>query len=110
TRALLFPAVSFTHCPAHTAHFRGTLSVRPDVMAMYLEDLLRAVCGLGFRRIFMLNGHDGNIGPARGAISRVAHERPEAALLFASWWEALPRDEMVRMGLFKQPNGGHGHG
>ena len=25
TRGLLFPAITFTHCPAHTANFRGCL-------------------------------------------------------------------------------------
>jgi hypothetical protein len=28
TNGLLFPVVKFTQCPAHTAHFQGTLSVR----------------------------------------------------------------------------------
>ena len=110
TRALLFPTVCFTHCPAHTAHFQGTLSVRPDVMTLYMEDILSSVRDVGFRRIFVLNGHDGNVGPARGAISKLAHDQPTTAALFASWWEALPREEMSRMGLFKQSNGGHGHG
>jgi len=61
TQALLFPTVTFTHCPAHTAHFPGTLSMRPEVMTMYFEDILRAVRNAGFNRIFVLNGHDGNV-------------------------------------------------
>ncbi|HEV2175823.1 MAG TPA: creatininase family protein [Terriglobia bacterium] len=110
TGAMLFPTVTFTHCPAHTAHFPGTLSVSPEVMTMYYAEILRAILGAGFGRIFMLNGHDGNIGPARGAISQVTAQRPGSAILFASWWEALPRDEMVKLNLFHQSNGGHGHG
>jgi len=110
TGALLFPVVNFTHCPTHTAHFQGTLSIRPEVMTLYYEEILRAILGAGFGRIFMLNGHDGNVDPARGAISKVASEDPEAAILFASWWEALPREEMVKLNLFHQSNGGHGHG
>jgi hypothetical protein len=97
THSLLFPTVILTHCPAHTAHFQGTLSMRPEVMTMYFEDLLRAVRNAGFTRIFVLNGHDGNIGPARGAISKVADEQPPAAILFASWWETLPGEEMEKM-------------
>jgi creatinine amidohydrolase len=110
THSLLFPTVILTHCPAHTAHFQGTLSMRPEVMTMYFEDLLRAVRNAGFTRIFVLNGHDGNIGPARGAISKVADEQPPAAILFASWWETLPGEEMEKMAFFRQSNGGHGHG
>lgn len=110
TNALLFPTVSFTHCPAHTARFQGTISIRPEVMTLYFEDILRSTLNLGFSRIFVLNGHDGNIGPARAAISKVAHENPSAAMLFASWWEMLPGEEMKQLGLFHQANGGHGHG
>jgi creatinine amidohydrolase len=110
TNALLFPSVRFTQCPAHTAHFAGTVSIRPEVMTMYFADILRNVLDLGFRRAFILNGHDGNIGPARGAIAQVAHEVNDSALLFASWWEFLPAETVKSLGLFTQSNGGHGHG
>jgi creatinine amidohydrolase len=107
---LLFPTVNFTQCPAHTAHFLGTISVRPEVMTMYLADILRNILHLGFRKIFILNGHDGNIGPGRGAIAQVADETKDAALLFASWWEFLPGEMVRSLGMFHQANGGHGHG
>lgn len=110
TKALLFPTIMFTLCPSHTAHFRGTMSIRPEVMTMYFADILRNILQLGFQRIFVLNGHDGNIGPARGAISEVAHQSPESQILFASWWEFLPGDMMKKTGIFNQSNGGHGHG
>jgi creatinine amidohydrolase len=110
TNALLFPTVRFTQCPAHTTHFAGTVSIRPEVMTMYFADILRDVLDLGFRRVFILNGHDGNIGPARGAIAQVAHEVRDSALLFASWWEFLPGETVKSLGLFTQSNGGHGHG
>jgi creatinine amidohydrolase len=110
TNALLFPCVRFTQCPAHTANFAGTVSIRPEVMTMYFADILRNVLDLGFRRAFILNGHDGNIGSARGAIAQVAHEVKDSALLFASWWEFLPGETVKSLGLFTQSNGGHGHG
>lgn len=110
TNALLFPTVSFTQCPAHTAHFRGTISVRPEVMTMYFSDVLRNVLRLGFRRVVVLNGHDGNIGPARGAIAQVADETSDSQLLFVSWWEFLSSEKMKSLGMFQQANGGHGHG
>src|SRR5579864_8644387 len=110
TNGLLFPAVTFTQCPAQTANFRGTISVRPEVMSMYFGDILRNILHLGFRKIFVLNGHDGNVGPGRGAIAQVADETKDAALLFASWWEFLPTEVMKTVGMFDQANGGHGHG
>ncbi|HKN33864.1 MAG TPA: creatininase family protein [Terriglobales bacterium] len=110
TTGLLFPTIRFTQCPAHTAHFRGTISVRPEVMTMYFADVLRNLAYLGFRKIFILNGHDGNIGPGRAAIAQIADESKDVALLFASWWEFLPSEMMKTLGMFRQSNGGHGHG
>ena len=110
TNALLFPTVRFTQCPAHTAHFRSTISIRPEVMTMYFADILRNILHIGFRHVFILNGHDGNIGPGRGAIAQVADEINDSALLFASWWEFLPGELMKSLGMFQQSNGGHGHG
>ena len=110
TKSLLFPTVTFTQCPAHTVHFSGTISVRPEVMTMYFADILRNILRAGFRKVFILNGHDGNIGPGRGAIAQVADEVKDAALMFASWWEFLPGEMMKSLGMFKQANGGHGHG
>lgn len=110
SNALLFPTVTFTQCPAHTAHFQGTISVRPEVMTMYFAEILRNILRLGFRKVFIINGHDGNIGPGRGAIAEVADETKDAALLLASWWEFLPSESMKALGMFHQSNGGHGHG
>jgi len=110
TKGLLFPTVNFTQCPAQTVNFSGTISVRPEVMTTYYADILRNILQLGFRKVLILNGHDGNIGPARGAIAGVAHDVKDAALLFVSWWEFLPGELMKSLGLFHQANGGHGHG
>lgn len=110
TNALLFPTVTFTQCPAHTARFRGTINIRPELMTMYLAEILRNILQVGFRRVFILNGHDGNIGPARGALAQIAAETNDSALLFANWWEFLPTPTMQSLGMFQQSNGGHGHG
>ena len=110
TKALLFPTVIFTQCPSQTAHFAGTISIRPEVMTVYFAGILRNVLRLGIRRLFILNGHDGNIGPGRGAISEVANEVKDAALMFGNWWEFLSTEMMSATGMFRQANGGHGHG
>jgi creatinine amidohydrolase len=110
TNGLLMPPITFTQCPAHTAHFQGTVSVRPEVMTMYFADVLRNILHLGLHKVFILNGHDGNIGPGRGAIAEVANETKDAALLFANWWEFLSTETMKPLGMFQQANGGHGHG
>lgn len=108
--AVLFPPVSYTHSPAHTRAFAGTISIRPEAVTMYLEDVLRGMVGMGFRKIFVLNAHDGNVGPGRSAVSQVANEPPHPHILFLNWWETMPGELVDSMHLFTQPNGGHGHG
>ncbi len=108
--AVLFPAVVYTHAPAHTAAFAGTVSIRPEAVTMYLEDLLRSMVGMGFPKVLVLNAHDGNIGPGRAAVSQVAHENPKVHFLFVNWWETVPGPLVDSLDLFSQGNGGHGHG
>lgn len=108
--AVLYPTLYYTHSPAHTAAFRGTLTLRPETIAALLTDILGSMVAQGFEKIFVLNAHDGNIGPARLAISQVTHENPEAAILMVNWWETLPGPLVDSLRLFNQPNGGHGHG
>lgn len=109
-RAILFPTISYTPAPAHTRAFRGTISIRPEVVSMYLEDVLLGMVEMGFRRILVLNAHDGNIGPGRSAISAVAHRESLTHLLFLNWWETVPGALVDSLRLFSQPNGAHGHG
>jgi len=109
-QASVFPVVMFTHCPAHTARFRGSISIRPEVMTMYLGDILRGILANGFRRVFLLNGHDGNIGPARMAMSQVTADVRDSQMLLVNWWETLPTPLVESLRLFRSGNGGHGHG
>ena len=87
-----------------------TVSIQPETITAYLTDILAGLIAHGFDKILVLNGHDGNIGSARLAISQVTHQHPKAAVLFVSWWETLPGPLVDSLRLFSQANGGHGHG
>lgn len=108
--ASLLPVLHYTHSPSHTDVFAGTISVRPEVVTMLLEDVLRSLFVKGFDKVLVLNGHDGNIGPARGAISKVTREIEGSQAILVSWWETLPTPEVEALKLFASGNGGHGHG
>src|SRR4051812_26717804 len=105
-RASVFPVVHYTHCPAHTVPFQGTVSVRPDVMTMYFSDILRGIVSNGFKKVLVLNGHSGNIPTARGAISQVTYEQPSSQMLMVNWWETLPVSLLQSLKLFTSGNGG----
>jgi creatinine amidohydrolase len=102
--------VNYTHCPAHTAAFPGSISVRPEVVTQLLADVLRGVAQTGFQKIFVLNGHSGNNGAAQMAISQVTSERKQVQVLSANWWETLTIPLMESLNMFSSGNGGRGHG
>src|SRR5437879_12149362 len=51
TRALLFPAVTFTQCPAQTSHFTRTISVPPEGSNLYCEAILSTMLHRGLRNM-----------------------------------------------------------
>lgn len=108
--AVLFPTMYYTHSPAHTLAFRGTLTLRPETATAVMTDVLRSLVEQGFERILVLNADDGNIGPARLAMSQVTHDHEGVAILMVNWWETLPGPLVDSLELFDQPDGGHGHG
>jgi creatinine amidohydrolase len=81
----------------HHRAFAGTVSVANDHYVLLLEDLLESLIGAGFRRIFLLNGHGGNITPGRQALYNVQlRHRGERDLYmaFSSWW-AIAADQVA---------------
>src|SRR5579871_3541750 len=73
----------------HHRAFPGTVSISNDVYVQVLIDILESLIGAGFRKIFLLNAHGGNITPGRMAIYDVQlrhRQTPDLWLAFSSWW------------------------
>src|SRR5689334_22930583 len=73
----------------HHRAFPGTVSISNSVYVDVLIDLLESLIGGGFRRIFLLNAHGGNITPGRMAIYDVQlrhREKADLWMAFSSWW------------------------
>jgi len=73
----------------HHRAFPGTISISNDVYVRVLVDVLESLIGSGFRRIFLLNAHGGNITPGRMAIYDVHlrhRDKHDLWLAFSSWW------------------------
>lgn len=70
----------------HHMGFPGSLSLRPETLAHVLEDLLRSLYRHGFRRIFLLNGHGGNIASFQVALINVVGDLPDLAVRLRHWW------------------------
>ncbi|MDI6711065.1 MAG: creatininase family protein [Bacillota bacterium] len=81
----------------HYAHFPFTLSLQPETLVAVLKDILRSVIKNGIKRIFIMNGHDGNIAPIEIATRSIKCEFPDVRIAsMDAWWvtagQLLPPD------------------
>lgn len=74
--------------------FAGTLTVRPTTLIALIKDTILSLAHHGFQRFYFLNGHGGNVAPARSAFQEIYHEaslnsqnRQNIRCRLRSWWE-----------------------
>ncbi len=97
------PVLSFGLSPAFMA-YPGTLTLRPKTYALVVAELLDSLLESGFRRILVVNGHDGNF-PAGEVATAWASGRPGTQVIFHDWWKA-PRTAAKIQAI--DPVAGHG--
>lgn len=94
--------------------FPGSVSVRPTTLIALIEDYVRSLVRSGFDHFYFLNGHGGNLAPARAAFQEIyteaslrqtADEKPIRCRI-RSWWE-LPETNSLRHELFGEWEGVH---
>ena len=86
--ALFLPMLWIGASDHHRA-FPGTVSISNEVYVRVLVDILESLIGSGFRRIFLLTAHGGNVAPGGMAISDVQmrhRDKPDLWLALCSWW------------------------
>lgn len=91
----------------HYAHFPFTLSLQPETLIAVLKDIMRCVVKNGIKRIFIMNGHDGNIAPIEIAARSIKLEFPEVRIAsLDAWW--VTAGNLLPPGTFEVWNGlGH---
>jgi creatinine amidohydrolase len=85
-RVLLLPT-QWLGASAHHLPFFGTLTADLDQHVNLIVHPLSHYLAGGWQRVFVLNGHGGNIDTYHLALRALHEEFPEAALLGASYWE-----------------------
>ena len=89
-RRALFLPLQWLGNSDHHIDYPGTVSASPRLYLDLLRDLAENLLRHGFKRIFFLNGHGGNIVPAKQAIFELRQkyrDRTDLLLLFASYWD-----------------------
>jgi creatinine amidohydrolase len=103
TGVLVTPTQAFGMAEHHLG-FAGTISLQPSTLLALLHDVVLSLARHGFERIYVINGHGGNIATARAAFAQ-AHATaasrglPQAERLrckLANWFMAAPAMELAR--------------
>ncbi|MDQ2983457.1 MAG: creatininase family protein [Actinomycetota bacterium] len=81
----VLPVLPYGLTPTFAAAYPGSPSLRVDTYVAVLRDLLDSLFGQGFRRFLLVNGHGGNM-PAGSLAREWASGRPEAQVIFHTWW------------------------
>ena len=93
--------------------FPGTISVRATTLMALIEDLVLSLACQGFERFYFVNGHGGNIAPARAVFQDIyagwslgtrGGRAPRCRL--RSWWE-YPEADRLRRELYGAGEGMH---
>ena len=94
---LLFAPLMWLGNSEHHLDFAGTMSAGPRTYLDLLKEMVGNFLFHGFQRIVLLNGHGGNVIPARQALYELRQEgREESGLLLldATYWSlgSKPRE------------------
>jgi creatinine amidohydrolase len=87
----VFLPILWIGCSDHHKAFPGTISARQETYIALLEDMAESLIRAGFRRMFFLNAHGGNIVPCQAAIYNVNlrhyQQLPDLFITLSSWFE-----------------------
>lgn len=97
TGVLVTPVQAFGMAEHHLG-FAGTVSLQPSTLLAVLHDIVLSLARHGFERVYVINGHGGNIATAKAAFAQAygtaaARGLPHAAALrckLANWFMAGP--------------------
>jgi creatinine amidohydrolase len=94
--------------------FPGTITLRPTTLIALVVDYIASLAAAGFTRVYVVNGHGGNVAPIRSAFqelyaARSLHPRAGAEPLFCrlvNWWD-VPAADALRKQLYGAAEGFH---
>ena len=103
TGVLVTPAQAFGMAEHHLG-FAGTMSLQPATLLAVMHDLVLSLARHGFERVFVINGHGGNIATTKAAFaqaygtaaSRGLSVAPQLRCRLSNWFMAGPVMKQAR--------------
>ena len=98
----------------HHMAFPGSMTLRPSTYIQVLRDWITSLSRHGFRRIYFINGHGGNIAPTLTAFNefyagvslKPETEDSETLCALTNWWMMLKTDALIKE-IFAEKDGAH---
>ncbi|HRQ63509.1 MAG TPA: creatininase family protein [Xanthomonadaceae bacterium] len=109
--ALVAPTLSIGMAQHHLG-FPGSITLRPGTLMAVVRDVVQSLAVHGFRRIYFLNGHGGNVATVHAAFAEIHAEHSlagrsgELHLKLANWYMGR-RVQAVSRELFGDAEGSH---
>ena len=103
---IVLPAIPYG-VSLHHDQFQMTMSINPETLVGIISDLLSSLFQNKIKRVLIINGHDGNIGPIEIAARSIKNKHPEMTIAcLESWWILVGQ---LKKDLFEVWSGlGHG--
>jgi creatinine amidohydrolase/Fe(II)-dependent formamide hydrolase-like protein len=96
----------------HHLAFAGTISLRPSTFMAAITDWVSSLSRHGFERIYLLNGHGGNVATIEATFAEIyaewsfVGEQPPFILKLRNWWD-LPGVHAFCSKMFPTGHGMH---
>ncbi len=107
TGVLVAPVQAFGMAEHHLG-FPGTMSLQPATMLALVHDLLLSLFSHGFERIFVVNGHGGNIASAKAAFAQAYGSAAQRNLPNASKLKCKLANWFMTASVFREANNLYG--
>jgi creatinine amidohydrolase len=70
----------------HHMGFKGTITLSPETFTKVIKDITSSLLEHGFKRVIYINGHGGNINPAKNAFDQLKYENKDGIFTIISWF------------------------
>jgi creatinine amidohydrolase len=103
--ALVAPTIAVGMAEHHMA-FTGSMTLRPETMTALLEDYAASLHRHGFRHLYFVNGHGGNVRILSTVLKKIDELADAPRCKFVNWW-VVPRAKAIRAELYGEAEGMH---